>query len=61
MFDSADTVRIPAGPSWLRAAQALSAVSQDVEKNGGGVDSVLELERIAGQLMSHGAELSKTA
>jgi hypothetical protein len=61
IFSSADDVRVPAGPSWMRAAQAVSAVSQDLGKSAtdegrDGSEQVLGLERLAGQLMVEGAK-----
>jgi len=61
LFNSADDVRVPARPTWMRAAQAVSAVAQDVEKDTGNGDTVLDMERLAGQLMSEGASLGKAA
>lgn len=61
LFRSADNVRMPEGPTWLRAAQAVSAAAQDTEKllleEGKRPDeTVLLMERLAGDLMVEGSK-----
>lgn len=66
LFESADDIRVPAGPSWMRAAQAVSAISQDIgkkmtEEGRDGGETLLDMERLAGSLMVEGAEAAKAA